>query len=383
MHSPCSSGLHRNTVRRVDSAGFVIAIVSVLAVPVTAVADAKGDNRPAQSPTTTTPPPASNAAATPPTADADSVLADMRREAEALRTFARSPLAIQFLESAALLPAIETRIVYYNKSKKRALWKADYDALAAGERDGFREMPLDERYYYTSRYGTPLAYARAIDLLGHGDLDDVKGRKILDFGYGGIGQLRMLASLGAQAVGVEVDPIHPILYGQPGDQGEIAGKDGVKGNVRLVIGRYPADPAVQQSVGDGYDLIISKNTLKRGYIHPERPCDARMLIDLGVSDDVFVRTLYDALKPGGMVMIYNICPKPAAPDQPYIPWADGHSPFTSQQWEAAGFAVLHFDTDDTTQAKAMARCLGWDKQGMQIDGDLFAWYTLVKKPVLR
>ena len=131
---------------------------------------------------------------------------------------------------------------------------------------------------------------------------------------------------------------------------------------------------MKKAVGGGYDLILSKNTLKRGYVHPERPVDARRLLNLGVEDAVFVQALYDALKPGGRVLIYNICPAPSPPDQPYKPWADGRCPFARETWEAAGFRVVAFDRDDSEVIRKFAHALGWDQGDSPIDlkTDLFA-----------
>jgi len=313
----------------------------------------------------------------------ESVLDEIQREAAALRPLARTPLGTHFLDAAAELPHVEPMVIYYKKSQRKACSAAEYARLPEAERAAYKEMTLDERYYYTTRYGTPMAYLRALDLLGDAGMGELKGHRVLDFGHGMVGQLRMMATLGAEAVGVEVDSILPLLYGRPGDQGEIVARDGTRGRVRLVNGRFSADPAVVRDVGEGYDLFLSKNTLKRGYIHPERPCDSRMLIDLGVSDDAFLAAVNRALKPGGIVLIYNLCPKAAPPDKPYIPWADGRSPFATQQWERAGFQIMQFDRDDTAAARAMGRALGWDKQGMDVEGDLFAWYTLAQKPMLR
>ena len=53
--------------------------------------------------------------------------------------------------------------------------------------------------------------------------------------------------------------------------------------MKLVHGRFPADPKVVAAVGGGYDLFLSKNTLKRGYIHPAEKVDPRLLVDLGVT----------------------------------------------------------------------------------------------------
>ena len=52
-----------------------------------------------------------------------------------------------------------------------------------------------------------------------------------------------------------------------------------------------------------YDLILSKNTLKKGFVHPERSVEKRRLLNLDVDDAAFVRAFHDALKSGRWVMI--------------------------------------------------------------------------------
>jgi hypothetical protein len=51
-------------------------------------------------------------------------------------------------------------------------------------------------------------------------------------------------------------------------------------------------------------------------------------------------------------------------------------------WEGAGFQVLAFDEVDDAQARTMGHALGWDEgeHGMDLKNDLFAWYTLARKP---
>jgi hypothetical protein len=201
----------------------------------------------------------------------------------------------------------------------------------------------------------------------------------LDFGFGYIAHLRMLAMLGAHTTGVDVDQKLAKLYNQPGDQGAVEA-----GSVRVLSGRFPAEVALSAAVGSGYDLILSKNTLKRGYIHPEREADPKHLIALGVDDAAFLRRLRDALVPGGKVLLYNLCPAPAPANAPYVPWADGRSPFSREAWTAAGFAVIAFDENDDAAARAMAKAYGWDRPtdgepGMDLERDLFAWWTLVEK----
>jgi hypothetical protein len=277
----------------------------------------------------------------------------IRADVPAVRPLVTTPLAQRYLDAAVRLPSIRKRLV---------------------EAGGAANV-VDEEYYYTTRYGTPLAYVRPLELLARSGFVDVRGRRILDFGYGGIGQLMMLASLGADVVGVDVDPLLRAMYAE---------RDGRFGDGQLhtVDGRWPADAAVRAAVGTRYDLIVSKNVLKRGYIHPSQPVDERKTIKLGVDDETFLRTAFDALVPRGRLLIYNLAPAPAPAGKPYIPWADGRSPFSREQLEHAGFRVVAFEIDDTGAARAMAHALHWDRgpDAMNLANDLFAQYTLVEKP---
>ncbi|HEY6562903.1 MAG TPA: hypothetical protein VIY86_00275, partial [Pirellulaceae bacterium] len=168
---------------------------------------------------------------------------------------------------------------------------------------------------------------------------------------------------------------------QSGDQGPIDRGSRPAGHLRLVEGRFPEEAACVQALGEGFDLFISKNTLKKGYVHPEREVDPRRLLGLKVSDAEFVAAVARLMKPGGLVMIYNICPAPSPPDQPYIPWADGRCPFPRQVWESAGFEVLTFDRDDSPDVRKMAHLLKWDQGegAMDLEQDLFAMYSLFRR----
>lgn len=251
-----------------------------------------------------------------------------------------------------------------------------YDALPSEEKAKAKKTEVDSELYYNTKYGTPIAYARAIVLAGTFGIKSLKRGRVLDFGYGGIGQLRLDATLGAEAVGVDVDPFLPALYSMPEDYGTFS-----NGFVRMVNGRYPASPEIIKEVGKGFDLIISKNTLKRGYIHPARPADKKMLIDLGVTDATFLATLHDALRPGGLVVIYNLCPAESPANKPYVPWADGHSPFTRDDCNKAGLKIKAFDVVDDEIARKMGHILGWDQGvgAMDLQHDLFAWYTVLQR----
>jgi hypothetical protein len=322
-------------------------------------------------------PPARGAAAP----DSTSAVAELGREAVALRPLAKSRLVRRFLAASAGLPSIAPRTLTYDSSRTRYYNESEATALPDTARAHMLQRTLDESFYYTTRYGSPLAYSRALELLAAHGLADIGGRRIADFGYGTVGHLRLLASLGADVHGIEVDPLLRALYSYPGDQGAIEGAGGRRGTLTLHSGRFPAEPEITEAVGGGYDLFLSKNTLKNGYLHPARPVTPRMRVQLGVDDTSFVRHLAGMLRPGGLVMIYNLCPAPAPPDQPYIPWADGRCPFARALWESAGFVVLEFDRDDSPAARAMGHALGWDRgeNPMDVEHDLFATWTLVRK----
>ena len=202
-----------------------------------------------------------------------------------------------------------------------------------------------------------------------------------DFGHGGIGQLRLFAELGAEAVGIDVDPLQPVLYAAPGDQGPL-GKAG--GSVKLVHGRFPADLRTVAAVGGGYDLFLSKNTLKKGYIHPAEKVDPQILVDLGADDPTFLKAIASALKPGGWLVIYNLSPAPNGPGKPYRPMADGRCPFSTEDLAAAGFDTLVRDGIDDKAARALGAALGWDKppDNMNLENDLFALVTVARKKPL-
>ncbi len=314
-----------------------------------------------------------------------SIVEQMTTEAAALGAQVQSSLAKEFVTGFQCLPAVATpRVAYYNKETREALTEAAAKGMTEEQLAGYTKRGLDEQYFYMTRYGTPVAFTRPMEILGRAGVKHVDGLKLLDFGFGSIGQLRALAALGADAVGVEVDALMKAMYSDPGDTGtikrcEVAGK-GRDGSVKLIFGQFPAETATVTDVGTGYDVFVSKNTLKRGYIHPEQQVDPRMLVHLRVDDETYVKAVYDILRPGGFALIYNLSPAPAKEGEPYKPWADGRSPFTRELYERAGFAVVAFDTDDSVAAREMGKVLGWAEGGMDLEKDLFGTYTLVRKP---
>lgn len=307
----------------------------------------------------------------------------LQAEATALRPMVDSDVARAFLDAVPALPKIETRTIYYDPESKRAL-RADRATHLSPEtlEHSWKKYEFDDRFYYTTWFGTPLAFVRPLDLIAQKTgIESIEGRRVVEFGYGNIGQLRLLASIGANTIGIDVNTRLDELYSFPGDRGAVARADGGRkpGTINLTCGQWPASDEIIREVGAGYDIFISKNTLKRGYIHPERDADPRQLVHLGVSDETFVSCVWDILNPGGVAMIYNICPKRSAPEEPYKPWSDGRCPFDRAVLEKQGFEIIEYNADDTEFVRRMAKALGWDEQ-MDVEGDLFAEYTLLRKP---
>ena len=314
----------------------------------------------------------------------------MRAEAGRLLGLVKTEGGQKFLIASNWGPVIETpRMIYANRQTHEAATPEEFAALPAEKRKGLESTILDEEFYFHTFSGSPLAYCRPLDLLcqaaGTGAKCFSYKQRLLDFGCGGVIHLRLLASLGMEVVGVDVDPILRAFYREEMDQGvvpgaQFGGEMGPPGNLKLVFGAWPFDAQAKVKVGAEYDFVVAKNTLKKGFVNPEQPVDDRFRVKLGVKDEEFVAALYAALKPGGLVMIYNLCP--AQGKETYIPWADGRCPFPRAMLEKAGFRVLEFDQDDTLAGRDMARRLEWTKgeDGMDIENDLFATYTLLLRP---
>lgn len=316
-------------------------------------------------------------------------------EAALLQPLAQSDLARRFLAATGALPNIAPRTAYINELTREYFSPAARAALPDARKATLAEVQLDEYRYYYTKYGSPLAYLRALEFASDKNFVDAAGKRILDFGYGSIGQLRLLASLGAQVTGVDPDSYLAALYADAADQGAVASAlspnvsrrgRGSQGSIALVQGYWPKDPMIVERVGRGYDLILSKNTLKRGTVKPERKVDdKRPLVNLGVSDQAFLTAVFNALAPGGKLVIYNLHPKPAGPKEKYNPLADGRSPFSRAQYESAGLKVVAFDADDHIAVRKMGRLLKWDQNEKgeiidDLDSNLFALVTVVARP---
>jgi len=309
------------------------------------------------------------AGAPPPSHAAPDPVSDaIRRGAAAIAPTVRTPLARAFLDACASLPPPPARVLYHDAHGE---WFAAGEAAAQPESLRARLTPdsLEAPYFYQTRYGSILNYARIFEVLGGHGVPSLDHKRLLDFGYGRIGHLRALAAMGADAVGVDVDPILRALYAAPGDQGDVPGAGGRAGRVTAVTGWFPGDPATRAAVGAGYDLVISKNTLKGGHT-PEQRERQRRVIDLGVSDSAFVAAVAACLKPGGLFVIYTISG----------PRGNAGCPFTEAMLIAAGFEIVAYDADDSPGAQSMMKALHRGQDAGEVpDDQLTALYTLVRK----
>jgi len=277
---------------------------------------------------------------------ADSMLLPLRQQAKALAPFAHSDIARQFLAAAAHLPLPGTRTIYRDSTTGAFFREVEVDSLPESIRSRLVPITVDGLYYYQTRYGTMLNYLRLIELCGANGVTTFEGMRLLDFGYGRIGQLRAIASLGATAVGVDVDPELPVLYGEPGDQGRVPGANRREGFVLVVNGSFPGDSVTRRAVAGAYDLVISKNTLKGGHEPAQRARQSRV-INLGVPDSLFVRAIFESMKPGGLFMMYTISG----------PKGNPHCPFSEEGASENGVAgVMRLTT--RTRGRGRARRSG-------------------------
>jgi SAM-dependent methyltransferase len=291
-----------------------------------------------------------------------SALEDIWRLAKKAEPRAEAAWVRAFLAAAQQLPSHPPQTFFRTADKKRAYTASHASAAPAAERATLKRIDADDGFYY-ARIADPLGYWRPFEVLAARGFEP-EHKRVLDFGYGSIGQLKMLAALEADVTGIEVDPVLPLLYA-----GEM--------QVRVLNGYFPKDAALVAQAGDGYDLWMSKNTLKRGYVNPP---DGSHSIDLS-GDATFLGQVHRMLKPGGLFFIYNFGPGPASPGKPYIPMADIACPFAKKTIESAGFEVLFYDEDDTAPGRASAKILEWDKvpDAMDVEHDLFARYTLARR----
>jgi hypothetical protein len=139
-------------------------------------------------------------------------LGRLRSDARALRPLARSTLGRKFLDATSALAPARARVIWRDSSRTHAWSDRDAAALPDSVRARLVRRELDETFYWNTRYGSPLAYFRPLEILDGQGTHEVYARRVADFGCGMIGQLRLLALLGADAIGIDVDPVLAALY---------------------------------------------------------------------------------------------------------------------------------------------------------------------------
>jgi len=306
-------------------------------------------------------------------------VAKLTNEAAALPPLLRTRWAVEYTASVAQLVPISPRRLVHSIDRRVYLTEAEARNQKAGLAGTAVEV-VDEAGYYVGSLGSPLFHARLIDIVADGQLAKLAGKRSLDLYAGSIGPLKLMAGAGLDAVGISPSPKLRALYAHVGDQGPVRlpGRD-VSGRVTFLYGNFPADPAVRAQVGSGYEFVLAKNVLKRGYIHPTSDVPPESLINLGLPDADYLRSLLATLRPGGRLLVYNVCPSPSP--AVYDPDSDCRSPWSRADWQAAGFIVRDFERNDTEIARQYATALGFDKPPLSIRiDDLYAVYSLFEKP---
>lgn len=263
----------------------------------------------------------------------------------------QSDLARDFLNATSALPWVQPRRLYQDPDSKELYPSSRIASISAEKRWKLVSRSFDELEYYEGRYGMPLSYAMVMDVLARLGVGSISGKRVLDIGFASILPLRLMACLGAAVTGIETDKLPHALYGFDGDTGPVRTVRGRtidrshEGHVRLQRGRLGVDwtPAP-----GSFDLVVSRNTLKQGYVHPRSEHAHEPNVKLKMTDEAFLALVRASLAPGGFFVIYNTF-DPADPG----PGADGRSPFAREQFTGAGFEVLEHDLPDDRAALAL------------------------------
>lgn len=185
----------------------------------------------------------------------------------------------------------------------------------------------------TTRAGWYVDCALLLERLGVQTWAD---QRVLDIGAADGAFLEAIASAGAEASGLEKASI------------QVSAAE-----TRGVFRMFRGDTA--QIDGETFDLIVSRNTLKKGFIRPDT---GSPMIRLGATIEQTLSSISNAMQEDALFCIFNVSPTDqASASQPH---ADGRCPFTVAELEHHGFEVLLFDENLTALTKACARAVGVD-----------------------
>jgi hypothetical protein len=250
---------------------------------------------------------------------------------------AETPFVKKFLAAASTLPSIPSRTVYHDEKKTRFYTKAQYDALAANDKNGLVAQVLDEEYYYNTKYGSPLSYYRALDVLVQHGAKLAPGARFLDFGYGYVGHLRLLATLGRRDGRV---------YPRARCSTASLRSGPMQGDVRGASASSTAssqDPKVAAPWAGLRRRDLEERAEEGPYPRSRGRCSITW--SRWVPRTRSLARFFDTVKPGGFFLICSSARR-RAPDKPFVPWSDGRSPWAKEQYEAAGFKVVEINHDD-------------------------------------
>jgi hypothetical protein len=310
--------------------------------------------------------------------------AALAEEAERVREVVTQQAVVEWLGKAKELPEVEGQTLFVGPRVEGGFDREVYTPRQArdlSEEDlaEFRAVTYGPERYYATNYGSPIAYATALACAADAGIESFAFKRILDIGYGQIGQLEMLARCGAEVDGVEVDPVVHLLYASTRLTDTVVAEDGTRGRVSLHCGQWFRDWNFRKSVGKGYDLILARNVLKRGYVHPEEPMQGFDPIDVGGDAAMGAQIIYEALEPGGIAVVYNLGGGPwRREDGSYNAPADVRDPFGREAWEAAGFEVLHFQANGSQAMREVGVALGWGT--LEDLASYNVLYTVVRRP---
>ncbi|MBS0187974.1 MAG: hypothetical protein JSS51_07885 [Planctomycetes bacterium] len=278
-------------------------------------------------------------------------VARLQRLAKAFRAAVRSDVAADFLNATSALPWIQPRRLYQDPESKDLFPSSAIAAIPSEKRWKLVSRAFHEHDYYEGRYGTPLTYATFLDALADHGVATVSGKRVLDIGYASILPLRLMACLGADITGLESDRLPHALYSFEGDSGEVRTVRGRtidrthNGRLRLVRGRLGVDWTPDP---ESFDLILSRNTLKQGYVHPRTEHALEPNVRLKLSDAEFLAVVRRSLAPGGVFAIYNTF-DPADTG----PGGDGRCPFSQEQFASAQLRTVVIDSPDDQRSLAL------------------------------
>lgn len=311
--------------------------------------------------------------------------AALAKEAEKVAEVITHPAITEWLEKAEELPEVKGAVLVVGPREEGGFDREVYTLqqsleFTGDELEDFRQVEYGPKRYYATNYGTPIAYAPALLAAAEaGGFNSFRNKRVLDFGYGQLGQLEMLARCGAAVFGVEADPVIHTLYHATRIGDGVTAEDGTKGSVHLELGEWFSDWRLRERLGGNFDVIIARNVLKRGYVQPDEPMRGFDPIDIGGEPEDAARAIYNALDDGGVAVVYNLGGGAwHREDGTYNAPADVRDPFGREAWEAAGFEIVHFQSNGS-QLMREVFSVATDRDLAEFDA-YNVLYTVVRKP---